>query len=188
MTNTNQELLWTSWWHIWHGSHVLLDPGNKSSLQTYVGTLTLQILYFIFKKVTSFSFPCFLQNYCAQLLKFFNLGQTHEIGFEILTFGIWEMSIDKFNWDTHIWQQCLEFFLLSSISISVLILGPPLSPSWPSSSNWTPSFVSLSKLWESASILFRSDNVTQPTLLGILRRGRWLFLGESVGCDPRIDN
>ena len=92
------------------------------------------------------------------------------------------MSIDKFNWDTHIWQQCLEFFLLSSISISVLILGPPLSPSWPSSSNWTPSFVSLSKLWESASILFRSDNMTQPTLLGTLRRGRWLFLGESVGC------
>ena len=117
MTNTNQELLGTSWWHIWHGSHVLLDPGNKSSLQTYVGTLTLQILYLIFKTITSTSFPCFLQNYCAQLLKFFNLGQTHEIGFEILTFGIWEMSIDKFNGDTHIWQQCLEFFLLSSISI-----------------------------------------------------------------------
>ena len=57
---------------------------------------------FVLKKITSFSFLCFLQNYCAQLLKFFNLGQTHEIGFEILTFGIWEMSIDKFNGDTHI--------------------------------------------------------------------------------------
>ena len=114
MTNTNQELLGTSRWHIWHGSHVLSDPGNKSSLQTYVATLTLQILYFIFNNknyrifVTMFSSKllCTIAQFLSSWSNTWNW---------VWNFDFWNLGNE--HWQIQIWQQCLEFFLLSSISI-----------------------------------------------------------------------